>query len=829
MEQTRDHSEPSLRVHIVEQSSCASITFFEPQREPKSVDQEDNSAGPCRIHGVGGDGEAPEKELTLFALRLAVLEKAASGLGTLGFIWATVVLLGGFAIALERKDFWFITVILVVEGARIFSRSHELEWQHQATWSIAEASRSSFRALKSSSRIVFQSLKLILRPFSIHTTKIPSNVHVVPDPKSQDLQPPPPRTWHTSDVPLLPFTSWIFLSRNVSRALYWLQLVAAASCVSLSLMRLVEQDFGELQPNDPDKKNRKPALNMFYSLALAEALLFLAEKAYWEWKVSYRRLLEEVNRECHLGAAGMVSIKRFFYDAYSKCIEGSIFDGLKMDLVTFAAELLGSTSRDEQLIGARILLKFSTNHRFTHGTLRKIGTSMPVIERLIEMLNWKNPAEEELRRSAAVIVSKLAGKKQNALRVAGIPGALDSISSLLYTGRSSLKSRPDEVCLLCSPSSHADGEFSVFNLLGLLILKKLANDHDNCGKIGNTRGLLAKIIDFTGGAGQRLRARESVTESQAKAVKRSLQVVKMLASTTGQTGKLLRKEISEIVFAISNIRDILQHGETHMELQKLGIETLTSLAMDEEARERIGGTGGVIKELRWIFFREAGGFTQQPNAVRVEAGEALTMLALESKNNCYRILKETSVVERLVAALNDPVLRVNSARILRNLCRYAGDDYFFLLRGVTAGIRTVLNAIMTAEMKLLEVSLGLATQVLKLMDAEEFARNLQQFEIREMSFAERIVKILRKYNYPSTKVPRIRRFTVEIAIWMMSSNARCIKVFADLGMEKELERVAETTSELECFNVFSGSVGLSRHSRPLCSLVDSALELMSTR
>ncbi|KAH7856821.1 hypothetical protein Vadar_005867 [Vaccinium darrowii] len=47
---------------------------------------------------------APEKKLTLFALRLAMLEKAATGLGTLGFIWATVVLLGGFAITLMRES-----------------------------------------------------------------------------------------------------------------------------------------------------------------------------------------------------------------------------------------------------------------------------------------------------------------------------------------------------------------------------------------------------------------------------------------------------------------------------------------------------------------------------------------------------------------------------------------------------------------------------------------------------------------------------------------------------------------------------------------------------
>jgi len=109
-------------------------TMFEP-RGLSSIDKFDSNS---TVNSVSPTTSAPEKKLTLFALQLAVLEKAATGLGTLGFIWATVVLLGGFAITLEKTDFWFITIILVVEGTRIFSRSHELEWQHQATWSITE-------------------------------------------------------------------------------------------------------------------------------------------------------------------------------------------------------------------------------------------------------------------------------------------------------------------------------------------------------------------------------------------------------------------------------------------------------------------------------------------------------------------------------------------------------------------------------------------------------------------------------------------------------------------------------------------------------------------
>ena len=72
-----------------------------------------------------------------------------------------------------------------------------------------------------------------------------------------------------------------------------------------------------------------------------------------------------------------------------------VFHGLKMELVSFADELLSSSSHDKQLIGARILHKFVTCNPYVDETLRKIGTSMSVIERLINMLNWKNPAEKK--------------------------------------------------------------------------------------------------------------------------------------------------------------------------------------------------------------------------------------------------------------------------------------------------------------------------------------------------------------------------------------------------------------------------------------------------
>ncbi|KAI8561446.1 hypothetical protein RHMOL_Rhmol04G0340200 [Rhododendron molle] len=806
-------------VHLqIDEPSTSSPTILRTQSsiEPgesntSSTDSESSLSRPqiCAI----------EKKITLFALRLAVLEKTATGLGTLGFIWATVVLLGGFALPLDKTDFWFISIILLIEGTRIFSRSHELEWQHQATWSVSDVGINSFRAIRSKSNHIIKTVTGIFR--LIGFVRKQNQLSKELGQRSYLEKKMETRRRANLGVPFLPYVKWFFESRNISKLFYWLQLVSATTCAVLSLTQLIRHNYGQVPEGDANKRNLASALNIFYALALAEAMLFLLEKGYWEYQVTWCKVLDEVNEECELGPTGMVSIKRFFYDVYSRCVNGSIFDGLKMDMVSFSMELIASQSEVEQLIGCRILHKFATNLRFSDDTLQKLGISLTVVERLVEMLNWTDPEQEEIRQLAAEILSKLAGKKQNSLRVSGIPGAMQSISSLLLKHRTphiANDELPDEEIV----QNDDNYRFWTFNHLGLLILKKLAHDHDNCGKIGNTRGLLRKIIDFTH-TGKRLLKEETVEPSQILTVKRSLQLLKMLASTTGAAGEQLRKEISEVVFTISNIRDILRYGENYKGLQQLGIGILTSLAMEEDAKERIGETGGVLKVLFNIFFKQ--GLDENQKRVRTAAGEALAMLAVESKSNCHRIIK-LKVIENLVDSMEVPLVRINAARILTNLCTFSGDDSFMELRGVTAAAPTVLRAIMSEENKLQEAMVGLAPQIFKFMTAQESSDAFHRAGIQEAELATTLMEILKKHRHPSIKTPRIRIFVLELAIWMMLDKETNIQVFKDLGMKTELEWVMETSSELESFNVFCGTIGLSRCRKTIHLLVETATKLL---
>lgn len=224
-----------VELHRLTANGGSGATMFEPQ---SGIEKRESSNEPSPVSPTTPAIRAPEKKLTLFALRLAILEKAATGLGALGFIWATVVLLGGFAITLDKSDFWIVTIILLIEGARIFSRSHELEWQHQATWSIADAGVNSFRAIRSSSHHLIEAIKSTFRPISVigkrsaRTRDITENDDGTSFRDCQRNQ--STRTWKSSDVPILPYGQWVFLSRNISKLLYWLQLASAAACIALS-------------------------------------------------------------------------------------------------------------------------------------------------------------------------------------------------------------------------------------------------------------------------------------------------------------------------------------------------------------------------------------------------------------------------------------------------------------------------------------------------------------------------------------------------------------------------------------------------------------------
>lgn len=138
----------------------------------------------------------------------------------------------------------------------------------------------------------------------------------------------------------------------------------------------------------------------------------------------------------------------------------------------------------------------------------------------------------------------------------------------------------------------------------------------------------------------------------------------------------------------------------------------------------------------------------------------------------------------------------------------------------------MLLAIISERSKLQEVMVGLAANIFKFMTPKESNHMFERAGITEVELANALIEILKIYQQPHIKVPRIRRFAIELAIWMMRDKATNVTIFKELGLEEELEGVLETTAELESFNMFSGTVGMSRHSITIHSLAETALRLL---
>ena len=134
---------------------------------------------------------------------------------------------------------------------------------------------------------------------------------------------------------------------------------------------------------------------------------------------------------------------------------------------------------------------------------------------------------------------------------------------------------------------------------------------------------------------------------------------------------------------------------------------------------------------------------------------------------------------------------------------------------------------MAEEIKLQEVMIGLAARVFKFMTSLESTVMFKRAGIQEVELASKLIVILRTHQYPSIKVPRMRRYVLELAIWMMKDKKSNVQIFKNLGMEIELESMIETISDIESFNIFSGTVGLSRHSTTIHSLIETAMQLLA--
>ncbi|CAN6333862.1 unnamed protein product [Urochloa humidicola] len=638
-----------------------------------------------------------------------------------------------------------------------------------------------------------------------------------------------------------------------------IQIPVAIARIVLSSMRLFK-----VSGHHRGSKNEHliPALKIFYVMVFLQGVSYIVacmlETAF---SFLFRRFLA---KGCGLGEEPeMKSINLYYEHAYDKCMQDGVLSKEDLKLVRFAVDSLNSNSHDQNLAAVRILyslLKKTETTRSSIGLLvSEITSSNNSVATLISMLGWTEPEDEAIRLFAAEVISKMADH----LRIVGIPGTMQMVSSLLdYDARAS------EVCInmempgYVSPSRiealrvQETGNNNVLNIpkkildcmenlisipkedkefwtakdsfpsQALEILEKLAHDLDNCAEISRATGLIAKVIGFMCYTIDTTNIPELQKHLWTTS---SLKLIIKLAGTSGEIGIVLRQKISEQPLLLNNLAEVLENMCSNQYQQELVIGILAKLAVSMEAREDIGSFKVFTTKLVNAFLGR-----EQPSSMRKVAAEALSMLSMENANNFSAILVEIGPdIFYLKDMLLDDEYTYVTASLLQNVCARSLEKLSQVgsSEHLSYFVPVILAKILNGELegKKLEALICLASKMCMFFP-QRFAQELESSQYNGLSkLVEKLVHTLKSSKKPSLECPRMRRVIVEMTIWMLESFPHFAVIFREKCMMEALSMVERAPSKVEKYRVFSGNVGVVLESGlPLPTLVARAKGLVAT-
>uniref|UniRef100_I1QCS2 BLE2 protein n=1 Tax=Oryza glaberrima TaxID=4538 RepID=I1QCS2_ORYGL len=824
--------------------------------------------------GQGGKvvgAAAPEKCLNRFVRVVALMERTGNALGTLAFNWATIILLGGYPTVLDSKnDYWFTTVIIFIEAARMFSSD-------KSDYQLFFRARGAFRFLGSSGLIAivfFWDADAMLHMVASNLpawaqTLLSILLILVPLAIGQLLRAARRPTSFRLIMIVIDICAVIILSFGN------LHIPAALVRVNLAGKRLAEQDYFGIGDN---KANLGESLTIFYSMVLGQGMLYIVAGMLEFFSFIPRRTL--VRRGRFTGQWGVESVNLYYTYAFEKNMEGGVFAAKRISLSNFAMDSINSDLSKKQLYGIRMIHIFLQRDPTRAQLLEKLTTSTHTMARLISMLGWTSRNDHTtIRLYAAKVTAELA----KSLRVVAVPGTMYLVSTLLDTDRKPKRRHPlldkdddrdplfvdtvesqeksqdaagdqgqkqgsagDTDIMLKTPtrSTHMnkcwEGISECYSIhkeqpltdddllpaLGMSIVYSLAGcDQNNSVEIDRVTDLIPKIIGFTSFTSATVNS-----EAQQKVLlKSSLKVLQRLTSIKGEIGITLRHKISKHPFLLRNLAEILGDNSITPELRKLVAEILRNLAIDRDARQEIGQMQVLITRLMKAFLNCNGPSSTNADCLLPKvAGQALAMLASENVDNCLVMSREPEFINKLrnmILIHDDNKYIYVAASLLRNLCMHAQPELMESdLKGLSHILPAVLERIMDAEGPELEILIGLSSQICKVLP-EEFSQELEHRQIKRR-FIERLVDLLNANMKPSAHCPGIRRVILEQSIYMMECNSHYANCFNEYQMMDALSIVELTSSRAENYMVFLGDAGFMECRKPLLALVDRTKELM---
>uniref|UniRef100_A0A0D9X2B3 BLE2 protein n=1 Tax=Leersia perrieri TaxID=77586 RepID=A0A0D9X2B3_9ORYZ len=610
---------------------------------------------------------------------------------------------------------------------------------------------------------------------------------------------------------------------------------------------------------DDTKNNFKLSQNIFYGIVVIQGALYIVACVLEIF--SFIPKIHLVHQSKFRRKWGTKCIDMYYSYIFEQCISGGVLAPRIMELTSFAMDFTNSDSPSNQLNGVRMLHSFLKRKRTKVLLLMRLNTSTETLNTLINMLGWTCPEDAQVRLFATKVIVELS----RSLQVIGIHGSMQNISSLLDTDNQLRRRNPllytyysqegkqgtivdtgdgqehiNQNHLLHNNNQRKSWMLGCWKLisnrkgyqipkeekfkqhdlpvLGMTILETLADcDPDNCAEISRARDLIPKIIGY-------------VNEAHPKILKgSSLKLLRRLSNTGGVTGTTLRQKMSEHPFLLRYLAEILCDIEGSQEHKKLATEILRNLATDGNTRQEIGCIRVIISSLIHAFLAQHPlSDTYSDQSLQITAGQALSVLATESVNNCSAMLKEPgcAFIKELIVMIRDDTYKYVAASLLQNLCLHAQSKLSSSdLTELSHSLREVLERITdTTIAQELEVLIGLSSQICHIVP-EDFARELEHDQIKER-FVKKLVEALNTNTKPTAHCPRIRRVIVEQVIYMMENNSSYANFFNECQMMEALSVVEETPSKVENYRLFMGNAGLMEYSIPLSNLVARAKELM---
>ncbi|KAL5205807.1 hypothetical protein ABZP36_034016 [Zizania latifolia] len=598
------------------------------------------------------------EKINSYALFMGYLSMAIRGMGFLVVLWTTAVLLGGFVSMLQKNDFWSLTVITLAQTIGVFDvflNEKLRDFRKSFFGLVGTITAMLFKGSQNGSDYSLSGLRLLLAYVLLVLQLLVFAVIMCP-----------------------------------LAALYLFGLLITTG---LSLWRLIQRDYGKVDSDAA--KNLELALNVLYSLALIQGVLFFYYSAS---RLSGRRLANIIAGIYGFeedDADGRAAVIDYMRQTRNNCQKDpSSVRG--RNLVTFAVELMKpelSLSSGDYISGARILDKLLSQEKLSeqHALIRQLvgssASSPMLMEKLLQRLYYTCPLDHDVRVLAARIVAHLAGE----ITLTRFPQGIRCIYSLLDMTTTTQGQKQDDY----DDSAQSD-HYKELMVQGLDILYKLAAMEDNCRIIINTtegQHLLSKAMAPV--SANLLHRIDH--EAWSDIVQRSLQLMSRLVAAPGETGDKLRSQVLNNSDAISTMNKILNCQEcTKKKLYILAIKILTKLPMAVESSSSMSTNSREksTKLLVAIFTDKT-----KDTSMRQMAGEALAVLSDQSESNATIIFEASDTIVKdltviLLDVSNNRGYRKSAAEILEYLyIRYKNDDDY--LKNLTEAMKDVLPKVLT--------------------------------------------------------------------------------------------------------------------------------------